>query len=298
MKEQQKNEIKVGLTVLAGAIILFAGFFIFKDWSMGRSEYQIRILFPVSAGLDVGDQVSVNGVRSGKISSVELRDGGVEVHALMHADVVVFDNAIPIIQMLELMGGKKIEIRQERDGTPVSDGALLTGRVDPDIAGALGMLGGMEGNVRDISTQADSLLRGINAIVGDQAFISTIKETVSNLHALTRELRGYMSQNRDNINELTVNMVSLSSRADTLLAELQPAVQGSLEKSDRVLDGADSLVTELRAFLGEVRDSRGLLHTALHDTALVGRLDRMLLRIDTLTSIIIEGEFTTNIDLF
>jgi ABC-type transporter Mla subunit MlaD len=298
VKEQQKNEIKVGLTVLAGAIILFAGFFIFKDWSMGRSEYQIRILFPMSAGLDVGDQVSVNGVRAGKVSSVELRSGGVEVHALMHSDVTVFDNAVPTIQMLELMGGKKIEIRQKREGTPVDDGSLLTGRVDPDVAGALGMLGGMEGNVRDITTQADSLLRGINAIVGDRRFVASIKETVSNLHALTNELRSYMSQNRDNIEELTVNMVSLSGRADTLLAELQPAVTGSLEKSDRVLEGADTLITELRGFLDEVRNSRGLLHTAIHDTTLAGKLDRMLLRLDTLTSIIIEGEFTTNIDLF
>lgn len=298
MKEQQRNEIKVGLTVLVGILILFTGFFVFKDWSVGRSEYPIRISFPVSAGLEVGDQVSVNGVRAGKVASVELNNGGVEVVAMMRSDMTVYENGRPVIQMLELMGGKKIEIRQEGTGVPADAGTVLEGRVDPDIAGALGLLGDMQGNVRDIATQADSLLRGVNAIVGDREFTRALKQTVGNLHALTDDLRGYMSRNSGNIDRLTVTMVRLTGRVDTMLAELQPAVSGSLEKSDRVLDGADSLITEVRGLVGEIRDSRGLLHHALHDTALVGRLDRMLVRLDTLTSILIEGEFTTNIDLF
>lgn len=298
MKEQQRNEIKVGLTVLVGILVLFTGFFVFKDWSVGRAEYPIRISFPVSAGLDVGDQVSVNGVRAGKVAAVELKNGGVEVLAMMRGGVTVFDDGDPVIQMLELMGGKKIEIRQQGSGTPVDAGAVLQGRVDPDIAGALGLLGGMEGNVRDIATQADSLLRGINAIVGDREFTRSLKETVTNLHVLTGDLRSYMTRNSSNIDRLTGTLVTLTGRVDTMLAELQPAVRGSLEKSDRVLVGADSLISDVRSLVGEIRDSRGLLHHAIHDTSLVGRLDRMLVRLDTLTSILIEGEFNTNIDLF
>ncbi|PLX31822.1 MAG: hypothetical protein C0600_04715 [Ignavibacteria bacterium] len=298
MKEQQRNEIKVGLTVVTGLIIILVGFSYFKDWSVGRSEYSIRMHFPTSAGLDVGDKVSVNGVRAGKVLSVDLRNGGVDVEAVISSDVEVKEHAIPVIQMLELMGGKKIDIVQGADGAPLPAGVVLEGRVDPDVAGALGLLGDMQGNVKDIGVQADSLLRSINAIVGDQQFISSLKETVNNLHAVSSELRGYMGRNGANIEKLTVNVVSLTGRMDTLLAELQPAVSGSLEKSDAVLSGADSLITEVRTLVREVRDSRGLLHTALHDTTLVHRLDRMLVKLDTLSSILIEGEFTTNIDLF
>jgi len=298
VKEQQRNEIKVGLTVVTGLIIILVGFSYFKDWSVGRSEYSIRMHFPTSAGLDVGDKVSVNGVRAGKVLSVDLRNGGVDVEAVISSDVEVKEHAIPVIQMLELMGGKKIDIVQGADGAPLPAGVVLEGRVDPDVAGALGLLGDMQGNVKDIGVQADSLLRSINAIVGDQQFISSLKETVNNLHAVSSELRGYMGRNGANIEKLTVNVVSLTGRMDTLLAELQPAVSGSLEKSDAVLSGADSLITEVRTLVREVRDSRGLLHTALHDTTLVHRLDRMLVKLDTLSSILIEGEFTTNIDLF
>ncbi|MDT8324519.1 MAG: MlaD family protein [Bacteroidota bacterium] len=298
MKEQQRNEIKVGMTVLIGILVLFAGFFVFKDWSIGRAEYPIRMSFPVSAGLDIGDQVSVNGVRAGKVVEVALVTDGVEVKAMMRSGVTVYDDGLPVIQMLELMGGKKIDIRQHGSGTPVDAGTVLHGRVDPDIAGALGLLGDMQGSVRDIATQADSLLRGVNAIVGDEEFTRSLKQTVANLHVLTDDLRSYMTRNSDNIDHLTRNMVTLTGRVDTMLADLQPAITGSLEKSDRVLRGADSLITEVRGLVGEIRDSRGLLHHAIHDTSLVGRLDRMLIRLDTLTSILIEGEFNTNIDLF
>lgn len=298
MKEQQRNEIKVGLTVVVGVLILLAGFSVFKDWGIGRSEYRLQIHFSHSAGLESGEQVSVNGVRSGKVVSVELEDGGVLVSALIESDVRIYEDARPVIQMLELMGGKKIEIRQGSDGKPVEPGHVLKGYVDPDISGALGLLGEMKGDVQNIAMQSDSLLRNLNAIVGDRHFIQSLKETAANLHVLSAELRSYMAHNSENINELTVNLTSLTGRVDTMLVELQPAVKGSLEKSDRVMLGADSLITDVRGLVNEIRNSRGMLHTAIHDTSLVGRMDRMLMKLDTLTTILIEGEFNTSIDLF
>ncbi|MBR9974766.1 MAG: MCE family protein [Bacteroidetes bacterium] len=298
VKDQQKNEIKVGLTVLIGVSLLLYGFATFKDWSVGADEYLLRMHFPTSAGLAVGDQVTVNGVRAGKVETVSLLNGGVEVYALIDADVEVRRDARPVIQMLELMGGKKIEIRQGSEGPTLAQGEILAGTVDPDIAGALGLLGDMQGNVRDIGTQADSLLRGINAVVGDKEFIAALKQSVVNLHAVSAELRSYVSRNSGNLDLLTRNMVALSSRVDTMLTELRPLASNSLKKTDRVLGNADSLVTELRGIAGEIRDSRGLLHTVLHDTSFVRRLDNMLLKVDTLSRIIIDGEFKVDVSLF
>ena len=298
VKDEQKNEIKVGATVLIGLIVLLVGFATFKDWSLGADEYMLQMHLPRAAGGQHGDQGSVNGFRAGKVESVTLRDGYVEVRARIDAEFVVKGHARPVIQMLELMGGKKIEIRQGSDGPELLAGAVLQGSVDPDIAGALGLLGDLQGNVRDIGTQADSLLRGINAVVGDKVFINSLKETVANLHSVSADLRGYVSRNNRNLDVITVNMVTLSNRVDTMLAELQPAVRGSLGKSDRVLGNADSLITEVRGIVDEIRGSRGLLNTVLHDSSFVRRLDAMLVKIDTLSSIIINGEFETNVSLF
>ncbi len=298
VKEQQRNEIKVGITIIAGVAILLIGFSTFKNWSIGADEYTLRMHFPASSGLSVGDQVSVNGVRAGKVESVELLNGGVEVNALISSQVVVKRNAVATIQMLELMGGKKVDISQSSEGADLPAGELLVGQVDPDISGALGLLGDMQGNVQDIGLQADTLLRNVNNIVGDKEFTASLKQTVANLQSISGDLRSYLSRNNRNIEVLTVNMVSLTERVDTMLSELQPAVSGSLQKTDRVLGNADSLITEVRGLVTEIRSSRGLLNTVLHDTAFVQRMDMMLVKLDTLSSIIINGEFETSISLF
>lgn len=298
MKEEQRNEIKVGLTVIAGLLVLLFGFSVFKNWSIGKDQYELRMHFPQSSGLQRGDQVSVNGVRCGEVADVRLENGGVLVTALIESDVVVHQDAVPVIQMLELMGGKKIDIRQSSSGAPADAGFVLRGRVDPDIAGALGVLGQAEGDITSITAQTDSLLRSLNAVVGDEALISSVKETVANLHAITGDLRGYVSRNDDKLDRITGNLLRLTDRADTLLADLQPRIGTGIDKAETVLGNADSLVTDVRSLLAEIRESRGLLHTALHDTTLVRRMDAMLVKLDSLSSIIINGEFRTRVSLF
>jgi hypothetical protein len=200
--------------------------------------------------------------------------------------------------MLELMGGKKIDILQSTAGDLVDSGFIMQGRVDPDIAGALGAMGDMQGSIQSIGTQADTLLRNANSVLGDQQFIAALKEAVLNLQAVSGELRGYVSRNSGNLDRLTVNLTALSTRADTMLEQLQPRLLTTLDKTDRLLGSADTLAGDIRSLLADVRDSRGLLHTAVFDTTLAQRFDAMLLKLDSISSIIINKEFTTKISLF
>ena len=298
MKNQRRNEIKVGLTVLVGVLILLFGFSVFKNWTIGKAEYMIHIEFPTSAGLQPGDQVSVNGVRVGRVTSVKLKNGGVLVDAMIESGVLVFRDAVPVIQMLELMGGKKIDIQQGADGDPADVGVLLRGKVDPDIAGALGALGDVQGNITDIGLQADSLLRNLNSIVGDQHFIASVKETMVNFHRLSEDLRGYVARNEGNIDKLTANLVSLTSRTDAMLSELQPRLGAGLDLTERTLGGVDTLIIDIRGMLSEIRHGRGMLNTVLFDTSLARRMDAMVSKLDSISNIIINGKFTTRISLF
>jgi len=298
VKNQRRNEIKVGLTVLVGVLILLFGFSVFKNWTIGKAEYMIHIEFPTSAGLQPGDQVSVNGVRVGRVTSVKLKNGGVLVDAMIESGVLVFRDAVPVIQMLELMGGKKIDIQQGADGDPADVGVLLRGKVDPDIAGALGALGDVQGNITDIGLQADSLLRNLNSIVGDQHFIASVKETMVNFHRLSEDLRGYVARNEGNIDKLTANLVSLTSRTDAMLSELQPRLGAGLDLTERTLGGVDTLIIDIRGMLSEIRHGRGMLNTVLFDTSLARRMDAMVSKLDSISNIIINGKFTTRISLF
>lgn len=290
MKEQQKFEIKVGLTVLSGLLILLVGFYLFKNWSIGGAGGALEMRFPVSAGLQEGDIVTVNGVTAGRVEAVTLASDGVRVRARMDPGVAVAADARPVIQLLELMGGKKVEITQAPGGRPAGPGDVLQGHVDPDIAGALGMLGGMEGEMRGIVRDAGTLLHGASALAADTNFIGALRETAQNLRAVSEDTRRLVAANGDDAALLLRRMGVLAQRVDTLLVELRPDARAALGDSRRVMARADSLLTDLQAFTTELRAGRGLLYTAVHDTTLAPRLDRTLRRLDTLTAILIRGD--------
>jgi phospholipid/cholesterol/gamma-HCH transport system substrate-binding protein len=290
MKEQQKFEIKVGLTVLAGLIILLVGFYSFRNWSLGGGTELLEMRFPASAGLQKGDVVTVNGVSCGRVESVELLADGVRVRARMDEGVRVSTDARPVIQMLELMGGKKVEIAQGVSDRYAGPDDVLIGRVDPDISGALGMFGGVQGDVRDIAHNANVFLRNANTLTGDTVFIRALKDAAVNLRDVSADTRQLLAANRDDISRLLGRMSTLAVRVDTLLMELRPDARAALGDTRRVLARADTLLADLHDIAADLRNGRGLLNTAIHDTSLVTRLDRMLQRVDTLTAILINGE--------
>ena len=298
MKEQQKTEMKVGLTVLMALIIILFGFSYFKNWGVGQTGDVIRIHFPTSSGLQEGDAVSVNGVRAGEIVAVRLQGDGVLVDAAMHRDFHVSIDAVPTIQMLELMGGKKIEIRQGTAPQFADTLTVLEGRVDPDISGALSFVGDLEGDIRELQMQTDSLLRNLNGIVGDREFIGSIKQTAENLRVISEDTRTFIHGNSANFEQLTHDLSRLLATADTLSRELKPGIVSGVEKAGSVLEKTDTLVSSINEILAEMRESRGMLHTIIYDTTLVRRLDETLNKLDTLTAIIINGEFRTNVSLF
>lgn len=297
MKEQRSNEIKVGITVIVGVILLLLGFSIFKEWTLtgGNSRYAFR--FPSSAGLQVGDPVSINGVKSGKVVDVALDGGeGVLVHAELEEGAVIAQGAYPTIQMLELMGGKKIEIRQG-GGAPHDPSVELRGGVDPDIAGAFAVLGTLQTKVDTLATKAGTLLDNANAIVGDAEMVAAIKESVGHLRVISSDMRTLLGANRDEINEIATTLARVSRRTDTLLAELRPRLDRGLGSAERLAGRADTLLGDVQSLVGEIRDSRGLLHTVLHDTTFVRRFDNTLLRVDSVLNIIMDGQLKIRLRL-
>ena len=185
MKEERSNEIKVGITVIGGVVLVLLGFSIFKEWSLASGNPVLLMRFEHSAGLQVGDPVSINGVKAGKVLAVNLDGAGVLVQAEIQKQYVVTQGAVPTIQMLELMGGKKIEIRQGSGATPLDPSMELRGFVDPDIAGALTLLGSLQSKVDSLIFKGSALLDNANAIVGDAELVSAMKETVGHLRAIS-----------------------------------------------------------------------------------------------------------------
>lgn len=297
MKQQRKLEIKVGATVIAGVLILIVGFAIFKEWSPLTAQEQIMMRFPNSAGLQSGDQVALNGVNIGKVASVTLDESTVLVTANIAAGTRILEGAVPTIQMLELMGGKKIEITQGEGKKTIPLDHVISGSVDPDIAGALHLIGDLEGNVRSLGENANELILNANSIIGDKEFIASMKEAAINLRDLTIEARSILAENRSNISGLAENMNSLVKRVDTLLVEIKPRLTATMDGTDNTLASADSLLVTIQQLVQDIRTGNGIISRALYDTSMTAMTERLVSKVDSVLQIIINDDMKIRIRL-
>ncbi len=297
VKNRRTSEIAVGITVIAGIVILLFGFSVFKEWSVSRDLDVISIRFPTSSGLQVGDPVFMNGVKVGGVLTVSITGNTVLVTAEVDRSTHLASDAVPVIQVLELMGGKKIEIRQGTSPTPMDYSSVIEGRVDPDFGSALGLLGTVQGNITDLGNNANTLLVNANNLIGDKALVADLKATVANLHTISTDVRSLLKENRSDAERLVDNLVRLSSRTDTLLSTLEPRITRSLDQAGRTMTQVDTLLAGVHAVVRDIRDSRGLVYKALHDTTMNTRIDAMLAKLDSLASHILDGQMRIKIRL-
>ena len=296
MKEKQKNELKVGITVLFGIAILLYGFFQLKEWSVS-AEYPLTIRFSTSAGLQKGDVVSINGVKSGKVESVVIDGNSILARVLLSEDIRLTSDAKASIQMLELMGGKKIEIMQGSSLTLLDRSKIMTGTVEPDIAGALSIVGDVKGDVVQLSSNANKLLINLNKLLGDEELHSSVKSSFANLNQTMVELKGMIAENRANTKKITENLSNLTAELDTLAKESRPKITTTLDRTASTLAQTDTLFSEIKLLLRDVKQGQGFLHQALYDSTFSMRIDSLMGRLNKVMEVLLDNGVKVRIRL-
>ena len=110
MKNQKKTEFKVGLTVIISIIVLLWVLGWAKNFSFNSNEKTLSISFQNIAGLLIGDVVSVQGIKEGYVKSISNENNSVIVTVTLSERTNLKEDARFSIMMIDLMGGKKIEI--------------------------------------------------------------------------------------------------------------------------------------------------------------------------------------------
>ncbi|MHA1989207.1 MAG: MlaD family protein, partial [Promethearchaeota archaeon] len=67
MKSNRATEIKVGLTVLLGIIVFIWILGWAKNFTLTASDVELKLMFDNVSGLEIGNIVTVNGVRKGYV---------------------------------------------------------------------------------------------------------------------------------------------------------------------------------------------------------------------------------------
>jgi phospholipid/cholesterol/gamma-HCH transport system substrate-binding protein len=288
MKDERKTEIRVGLTVLVGILVFIWILGWAKNFSLQSNEQLIKVKFSNVSGLEIGDQVTVNGLRKGYVKEMIVDPNSVIVELSIADDIHLKEDASFAISMLDLMGGKKIEVFPGTSSTSFNKNKISNGIFYADIPSVMSLFGSVQDDLVTILKEVKISLHSLNKYVTDEKINSDVKTSLSNLSLLTEKLNAMLSENRNDIKSLTKNAVELTETSNKLLSSNKENIDQIFIDLKNVFQKSDTLLTDLNNLTKETRNQQNNVGKLLYDENLINDLKKTLQQVNDLTSILIE----------
>ncbi|MHB1687504.1 MAG: MlaD family protein [Ignavibacteriaceae bacterium] len=288
MKDQRKTEIKVGVMFIAGVIVFIWILGWAKNITLATKEKSLAVEFNNVAGLEVGDNVTVNGVRKGHVDNISIKDNSVIVKLLLDNDIDLRKDAKFAISMVDLMGGKKIDIIPGTSSEPLDYNQLQTGTFYADVASVMSMVGSAQGDLLETVKDVKITLNSLNKYLTDQQINNDVKSSVANLSQLTKKLNVLVDENLSSIKIITSNSVELTDEAKKFIADNKGDMSRTIKEAALVLKSTDSLVTKINSLTDEIKNKQNNVGKVLYDEKVYQNLTESLQQVNELTKLILK----------
>lgn len=286
MKNQRRTEIKVGIFIIVGLFLIFY----ILSWAKGIDFYSenkvILIEFDNVAGLESGDIVTVNGVKKGSVVSIESIKNKVNVKVSLKKDTQLQKDAMFSIIMLDLMGGKKVEISPGVSDYELNFSEIQKGKFLGDIATAMASLSKVEDDLVRIIKNLDHTLISVDKFITSFDFEEKIVQTIDNINELTSTTSTILIENRTELNELITSLKILSNNMNTLLINNSDKFSKLIDNSDSTILKLNDLLINLDEFTKKINDDQNSLQKFLSDENLYLKLSESINEVSELIKII------------
>ncbi len=302
-----KNSLETRLGIFF-ALVFVAAFVLFEMVGGGRffdSGIPIKARFNSAGDLKVGDPVKLAGVDVGRVQTIRIADGKVEVSMTVEPAAGVRTDSKASIKFSGMMGQNFMAIDFGNPASPVaSTGALLESREQPDLAAIMSklesaadgmqnmtnsfsgedftkLLGPMTDMIKDnqpriasILSNLDSVTTGINKGEGtlgrllkqDTLYVQTL-QAVTNLIASTEDLKLTLSTTRQ-------MMADMNSGKGTI---------GRLLVDDSLFRETTNMITNLREVAEKLNRGNGTVGQLINDDAFLRNLKLTLQKVEKAT---------------
>lgn len=288
MKDEKKTEVKVGITVLVGLIIFIWILGWAKNFSLKSNEQDVFVKFENVAGLETGDQVTVNGLRKGYVKEMKVMNNYVLVELSVDKDVKLKQDASFAISMLDLMGGKKVEVFPGQSQDPFDLSKTAEGKFYADIPSVMSLFGSVQDDLVTVLKDVKVSLHSMNKYLTDEKLRSEVSNSVTNLNQLTQKLNVILTENRNDIKTLTSNAVELTNKSNELLTNNKENIQELFKNLRTVFEKSDTLLVKLNVLTKQTMDQQNNLGKILYDDSIIKDLKLTLKQVNELTSLLIE----------
>lgn len=285
MRSNRTTDLKVGITVLIGLAVLVFGIGWAKSWHFGGKPIILHAHFTTAGGIEKGDPVFVRGLKDGVVTEI-LSTPGKDVfitmeltqHELLHRD------ALASIMMLELMGGKKIDIGIGSVGAFDYAKDTLPGVFTGDLSSLVATINSLSGSLPSITKKVDSVLGSISDFFGNGAFKEKIYITIEQAGKALADFRAVLGENRTALKHTIDQAEQLSMELNNTVISIRPgalalvdSMRSFVRGAERTLSGADSLLGSLNEMMAAAKDKKSLLYRLTSDKEMAERFDSLMI---------------------
>jgi phospholipid/cholesterol/gamma-HCH transport system substrate-binding protein len=297
MKDEKKTEIKVGITVLLGILFFIWIFGWAKNFSLKSNEQSVNIRFNNVAGLEIGDQVTVNGMRKGYVKDMKVEPNYVLVEVSVDNDVLLKKDATFAISMLDLMGGKKVEVFPGESQEPFDKSQIVEGKFYADVPSVMSLFGSVQDDLVTVLKDVKISLHSMNKYLTDEKLSKEVRTSITNLSSLTEKLNSILTENRNDIKELTSNAVELTKKSNQIITDNQENINDLFKNLKTVVSKSDTLLGKMNELTKQTMDQKNNMGKLLYDENIMKDLKQTLKQVNELTAILIEQLKTDGINV-
>ncbi len=269
MTNEKKTEIKVGITILSAIILFFLIFGWAKNITVNSNEKLLKIKFPTVAGLEIGDLVTVNGVRKGLVNSIGTSGNNAIVEVKFNESVQLNEDATFEIMMLDLMGGKKIVINAGNSANQLDFSKIQDGQFAGDVSTSMAMLSSVQNDLVDVIKEIKVSLKGINKFVGDSSFVYNASSSIKTINNLSTNLNNLILENRDMIKEIVKNTKQLTGNANSFIDSNKVEIKETIKNLNKTLESSSTLMVKLNKLSDEITNKKNNIGKIIYDKQLV-----------------------------
>jgi phospholipid/cholesterol/gamma-HCH transport system substrate-binding protein len=263
INNSKKTEIKVGIITIISITIFIVGLVLVQNIGVGTEMKVIHFDFPNSGGIKVSDPIVVNGVERGIVTKIASKNGSVIITGEVSDLSDIHSDAYAQISILEITGGKKIEISPGKKTDNLSPEDTIKGLYVVGIPELLSDASSIARDLKMLINRLDTTAASLNLLLGDKEFIGDIRTTVVASKEAMTTINKLLQNNKSDLVSTIKNIKYASQTLKELVQRSEPKADSLLDNLDKVISSTDNLIGRS----GNITDNVNLLIKNFNDIA-------------------------------
>ncbi|MDI6794441.1 MAG: MlaD family protein [bacterium] len=251
-----RPELKVGIFVTTGLLILAGLIMSIGEYHFYRSGYTITVIFSDVGGLEVDAPVRLAGLEVGEVKKMEIKDSKVYAALWLNSFARLRRDSRVTINSLGMMGEKYIDITMGSPDAPyLPEGSTVIGE-DPVSVGELLLKGEkITGKLSQAVTVLNGMLKGGEALEDLSVILKETRGITTKLNQTLAGNEGKISATFDHLQELSVSLKEESAQITRGIREIERDLQATIKENRG----------DIRIAVKQFKDASGQLQNIMNE---------------------------------